>query len=106
MLAVAYEYPDHDDWCDHSTSLVVWNVNRRDFDPSKPHQTMPPASTCLTKAAFHPSDPALVLAGGFTGELYLWSVSKDQSGVDPLVATSNMRGHREKITGTLPPNNL
>jgi hypothetical protein len=106
VLAVAYEYPDHDDWCDHSTSLVVWNVNRRDFDPSKPHQTMPPASTCLTKAAFHPSDPALVLAGGFTGELYLWSVSKDQSGVDPLVATSNMRGHREKITGTLPPNNL
>ena len=57
---------------------------------------MPTASTCLTAAKFHTTDPTLVLAGGFTGELYLWSVAKDQ---DPLVATSNMKGHREKVTG-------
>ena len=57
---------------------------------------MPIASTCLTAAKFHTTDPTLVLAGGFTGELYLWSVAKDQ---DPLVATSNMKGHREKVTG-------
>lgn len=57
---------------------------------------MPTASTCLTAAEFHKTDPTLVLAGGFTGELYLWSVARDQ---DPLVATSNMKGHREKVTG-------
>ena len=57
---------------------------------------MPPASTCLTEVKFHTTDPTLVLAGGFTGELYLWSVTRDQ---DPLVATSNMKGHREKVTG-------
>ena len=38
VVAVAYAHAEHDDWCDHSTSLAVWNVNRRDFDPSKPHQ--------------------------------------------------------------------
>ena len=38
VVAVAYAHADHEDWCDHSTSLAVWNVNRRDFDPSKPHQ--------------------------------------------------------------------
>ena len=38
VVAVAYAHAEHEDWCDHSTSLAVWNINRRDFDPSKPHQ--------------------------------------------------------------------
>ena len=59
-------------------------------------KTMPTASTCLTAAKFHNTDPTLILAGGFTGELYLWSVARDQ---DPLVATSNLKGHRERVTG-------
>ena len=38
VVAVAYAHAEHGDWCDHSTSLAVWNVNRRDFDPSRPYQ--------------------------------------------------------------------
>ena len=38
VVAVAYAHAEHDDWCDHSTSLAVWKISRRDFDPSKPHQ--------------------------------------------------------------------
>ncbi|TRY73188.1 hypothetical protein TCAL_01952 [Tigriopus californicus] len=95
VMAVSYEMETHMDWCDHLTQLCIWNINRRDFDPNKPYKIIP-ASSCLTVVQFHPRDPAYVAAGGFTGEIYLWSVSREQ---DPLVAnSSSMSGHREKIT--------
>ncbi len=57
------------------------------------------APCCLTAVRFHPRDPSLVAAGGFTGELFLWSAAKDSSSaVDALLASSNMQGHREKVT--------
>lgn len=95
VMAVSYEMEAHSDWCDHLTQLCIWNLNRRDFDPDKPYKTIQ-ASSCLTVVQFHPRDPAYAAAGGFTGEVYLWSVSRDN---DPLIAvSSSMSGHREKIT--------
>jgi len=99
VLAVTYEHAEHSDWCDHSTSLAIWYVSRRDFDPGAPHRQLE-ASCCLTAVRFHPQDPALILAGGFTGEVFLWSVAKGSDDVvgGTLVASSNMRGHTEKVT--------
>ncbi len=57
------------------------------------------APCCLTTVRFHPRDPSLVLAGGFTGELFIWSVAREEGGsTDAVVASTNMQGHREKVT--------
>ncbi len=126
--------------CDHETTLCVWSIARRDFDPGNPHKRLPArkllysdfpppprklavvqsmttvavagASTaaatstasfsrfdapcCLTVVRFHPRDPSLVLAGGFTGELFLWSVAREEA-ADAIVASTNLQGHREKV---------
>jgi WD40 repeat protein len=92
FVAVAFERGSHDNWCDHETALALWNINRRDFDPGDPLQQMS-ASSCLTAVRFHPKDSALVVAGGYTGELFLWQVSKEG-----ILATSGLNGHRERIT--------
>lgn len=67
VIAVAYEHTNHDDWCDHETTLAIWNINRRDFDPCSPFQqfTVP---SCLTIAKFHPRHPGFIVAGGYTGD--------------------------------------
>ena len=89
-LAVAFEMTEHEDWCDHQMSLAVWNTSRRDFDPGSP-QIVIQSTSCLTTVLFHPKEQALILAGGFSGELYIWSTTREG---DPLMASSTMYGHR------------
>ena len=42
---------------------------------------------CLQCVAFHPTHPALVAAGSFNGELYVWDLSAEED-EDPLRARS------------------
>ena len=96
-IAVVYEMDRHEDWCDHETLINIWNINRRDFDPSVPQQQIH-ASNCICLIKFHPKDPALLLAGGFTGEVAVYNIAREN---DPLLATSYgmmMNGHKEKIS--------
>lgn len=97
IIAVAFEAEDHEDWCDHPGSLQIWNINRRDFDPGNPYKILQ-VSACLTCAKFHPVEPGLVAAGGFSGEIYVWNALSDS---DPLLASSgvgSIHGHKDKIT--------
>jgi hypothetical protein len=101
VLAITYEHAEHPDWCDHATSLSVWHLNRRDFDPGAPHIKLD-TFCCLTSLSFHPSDSSLLLGGGFTGEVFMWSLARNSTdgggGVaDMLLASSNMQGHTEKV---------
>ena len=97
-IAVVYEMDRHEDWCDHETLINIWNINRRDFDPSQPQQQIH-ASNCICLVKFHPKDPALLLTGGFTGEVAVYNIAREN---DYLLASSYgmtaMTGHREKIS--------
>jgi len=35
-LAAAYGKTDHTAWCEHHSTVSVWGIFRRDFDPKKP----------------------------------------------------------------------
>ena len=98
VLALMYEMSEHEEWCSHDKTIDVWNLTRRDFDPAVPNQQIT-VSSCVTAGKFHPRDPTLLLAGAFTGELMVFSVSSSSSN-DPLVASSAIAaiGHREKVT--------
>ena len=67
VIGVAYEHTEHDDWCDHETILAIWNINRRDFDPSVPFQQLE-VTSCLTITKFHPRQPGYIVAGSYTGK--------------------------------------
>ena len=97
VIGVAFEAEEHQDWCDHPSSLHVWNLNRRDFDPGNAYKVLE-APACLTSAAFHPQESGLIAAGGHSGEIHVWNAFSDS---DPLLASSgvgSIHGHRDKIT--------
>ncbi len=49
--------------------------------------------------SFHPRDPSLLAAGGFTGEVFVWSSTEEgAAAADAPAAATNMRGHRERVT--------
>ena len=96
-IAVVHEMERHEDWCDHESLINIWNINRRDFDPSVPQQQIR-ASNCICIIKFHPKDPSLLVVGGFTGEVAVYNIAREN---DSLLATSygiTMSGHKEKIS--------
>lgn len=63
----SYGRYDHEDWCTHKTSLCTWNLERRNLDENKPDTALE-VSSCLMCTAFHPTNPALIAGGTYTGE--------------------------------------
>ena len=63
IIGVCFEAEEHQDWCDHPSSLHIWNLNRRDFDPGNAYKVLQ-APACLTSAEFHPQESGLIAAGG------------------------------------------
>ena len=98
QLAVSYGRFDVSGWCDSPGALCVWNLRREDINPCKPDQVME-VDNCLQCVAFHPTHPALVVAGSYNGELYVWDLSAGED-EDALRARSKVSdaSHREPIT--------
>ena len=40
IIAVAFEAEEHENWCDHTSTLHIWNINRRDFDPGNAYKAL------------------------------------------------------------------
>ncbi|ETW06306.1 hypothetical protein, variant 1 [Aphanomyces invadans] len=95
VLAVSYGRFDHSGWCNYRSALCLWNIFSADFNPSKPNVVLE-TSSGLMCVAHHPTNPAVVAAGSFNGELMVWNTSLEE----PLVATSGIGDyfHREPIS--------
>ncbi|KAF0715863.1 hypothetical protein AaE_011243, partial [Aphanomyces astaci] len=95
VLAVAYGRFDHSGWCNYRSVLCLWNLFSADFNANKPTLVLE-TSSGLMCVAHHPTNPAVVAAGSFNGELMVWNTSLEE----PLVATSGIGDyfHREPIT--------
>lgn len=78
LFAAATAHAVHEDWCLHKSQIVLWNVDRSKIDPKKPHNTLE-CTGCLTSLAFHPSNPSLLAAGSFNGEVFIFDLSKDEN---------------------------
>ncbi|GFU40317.1 WD repeat-containing protein 34 [Trichonephila clavipes] len=88
---------DHVSWCEHNSSVDLWSLGRKDFDPKKPNLTLE-TDCCITCVSFHPELPAVIVAGKLNGEILLWDISRED---DPLLASTEAAifNHREPITG-------
>ena len=69
-------------------------MDRRDFDPGKPRQQIV-TDGCQTSCAFHPSSPALLGVGSYTGRVAVMNLALEAPGE----AASGDGLHSEPITG-------
>lgn len=98
-IASAYTDSSHENWCEHDGSVGIWSLNQKNFDSSKPNIVLE-TDCCITFVAFHPTIPALLVAGKFNGEIMLWNIAKED---DSLLGSSeaSFNNHREPIAGLI-----
>nr|WAW84842.1 cytoplasmic dynein 2 intermediate chain 2 [Halisarca dujardinii] len=101
VLAVSYGHMGHQSWCVHEGCVGVWHLGRQPRgSPLRPGRCSLRilAPSCAMAVACHPTEPALLAAGTFSGELCVWSVASDDS--EQLVARSGLyhNGHHEPVS--------
>nr|CAI5855489.1 unnamed protein product [Callosobruchus analis] len=57
---------EHDSWCHHTGCVVIFTLNRDGKLPDVPRKRLTTES-CITSLKFHPTHPAIIAAGTFTG---------------------------------------
>ena len=95
-LGVAYGRTDLVGWCNDPGAVCVWNVFSKAFKPDNPEYTLDHTS-CLMCIAFHPTNPSIVAAGSFNGEVLYWDLTL---GADhpPVVSSIAEYAHKEPVT--------
>lgn len=94
-LAAGFGRHDHEDWCEHRSTLCVWNIFRRNLNPAKADLTIE-MDSCVTSLAFHPAFPSVLAGGSFSGQVRIWDTNRE----DPVLAASPVAdfAHREPVT--------
>ncbi|KAG7397626.1 WD repeat-containing protein 34 [Phytophthora boehmeriae] len=95
VIAAAYGRFDHSGWCNYRSALCLWSVFQSDLNPQKPSLVLE-TSSGLMCVAFHPQNPAIVAAGSFNGEVFVW----DTEPSDYRFLSSGIGDyfHREPVT--------
>ncbi|XP_006835047.1 PREDICTED: WD repeat-containing protein 34 [Chrysochloris asiatica] len=77
VVACAYGRLDDGDWSMLKSFVCTWNLDRRSLSPQQPAAVVevPSAVMCL---AFHPSQPAIIAGGLYSGEVLVWDVSRQE----------------------------
>ncbi|KAM9206344.1 LOW QUALITY PROTEIN: cytoplasmic dynein 2 intermediate chain 2 [Dugong dugon] len=77
VVACAYGRLDDGDWSTLKSFVCTWNLDRRGLNPRQPAAVVevPSAVMCL---AFHPSQPAHIAGGLYSGEVLVWDMSRPE----------------------------
>ncbi|XP_010164767.1 WD repeat-containing protein 34, partial [Antrostomus carolinensis] len=86
VVACSYGRLHGGDWSTEKSYVCTWNLDRRGLNPQRPDLVVdvPSSVMCL---AFHPSQPALIAGGLFSGELVVWDTSRTE---DPMIWRTGM----------------
>ncbi|VDK32044.1 unnamed protein product [Taenia asiatica] len=80
----------------HTAYLVLWNVTKIHVDPEKPDYIFE-TNCCINAVAFCNEDAPLVAGGTVSGELVIWSLSKERD--NRVAACSCVEGgHQDSVT--------
>ncbi|PSN43131.1 hypothetical protein C0J52_10485 [Blattella germanica] len=96
VVALGISHTEHENWCDHSASVYMFNINRQDLSSAlTPNKTLE-TSSCVVSLSSHPFEPSILAAGTYR-EVLVWNLQRDD---DCLICTSsNLPGsHREAIS--------
>nr|XP_046231528.1 WD repeat-containing protein 34 isoform X2 [Scatophagus argus] len=95
VIACAYGRIDGGDWSTERSYVCTWNLNRRGLNP-KQADLIIDVPTAVTALCCHPSQPALIAGGLYSGEVVVWDSSRTQ---DPMLVQTGMSAdsHREPV---------
>jgi WD repeat-containing protein 34 len=98
IIVAGYGQQSHDGWCcGAKAGCAVWNIFSRDFTPEKPKHFLE-TSSCVMSVACHPELPAVVAAGTFNGEVYVWDTSiEDERPMQVAATRIDDYFHREAV---------
>eukprot|EP01028_Stygiella_incarcerata_P008815 TRINITY_DN3953_c0_g1_i1.p1 TRINITY_DN3953_c0_g1~~TRINITY_DN3953_c0_g1_i1.p1 ORF type:complete len:581 (-),score=158.41 TRINITY_DN3953_c0_g1_i1:10-1752(-) len=97
IIGVGWGRIEESGWSSESGCVAVWGIHHRLFDPKKPENMLETVSYVVS-LAFHPKKPSLLAVGLFHGEVLLWDISQEESGV--VASTSknvDSYAHREPV---------
>ncbi|XP_046482998.1 cytoplasmic dynein 2 intermediate chain 2 isoform X3 [Neodiprion pinetum] len=63
-LALSYSTVCHDTWCNHTSSIRIFNFTKEDQFPSTPNRSLE-VNSCVTALSYHPVEPSILAAGLF-----------------------------------------
>ncbi|XP_036972296.1 WD repeat-containing protein 34 [Acanthopagrus latus] len=95
VIACAYGRIDDGDWSTERSYVCTWNLDRRGLNPKQADLAFD-VPTAVTALSCHPSQPALIAGGLYSGEVVVWDTSRTQ---DPILVQSGLSAdsHREPV---------
>ncbi|KAM9337972.1 cytoplasmic dynein 2 intermediate chain 2 [Symphorus nematophorus] len=95
VIACAYGRIDDGDWSNERSCVCTWNLDRRGLNP-KQADVVIDVPTAVTAVCCHPTQPALIAGGLYSGEVVVWDTSRTQ---DPMLVQTGMSAdsHREPV---------
>ncbi|CAL7937940.1 unnamed protein product [Xylocopa violacea] len=85
-LAVSYGVLYHQTWCDHLSKVELYNQTKDDSFTDNPNKTLE-TNACVTTLAYHPTEPSIIAAGLFNGDVLVWNLKDDASVTPTTVCT-------------------
>ncbi|XP_044029224.1 WD repeat-containing protein 34 [Siniperca chuatsi] len=95
VIACAYGRIDDGDWSTERSCVCTWNLDRRGLNPKQADLVID-VPTAVTALCCHPSEPALIAGGLYSGEVVIWDTSRTR---DPVLVQTGMSvdSHREPV---------
>mmetsp|Transcript_14874 Transcript_14874/g.22368 ORF Transcript_14874/g.22368 Transcript_14874/m.22368 type:complete len:754 (-) Transcript_14874:107-2368(-) len=96
MVVASYGNADVSGWCDSPGAVCTWSVFGRDLNPSVPDFVLD-HTVCVMCVRCHPTNPSVVAAGSFNGEVIVWDVNNPEGPLHLSSITED--SHDEPVMG-------
>ncbi|XP_043289383.1 cytoplasmic dynein 2 intermediate chain 2-like [Venturia canescens] len=95
FLVVSHSVIHHETWCNHLSEIKFYKISGDDKLEETPNKTLE-VQSCVTNLAYHPTEPAILAAGLFNGDVLLWNLRDDE-----FVAPLQICVHSDMVTSLL-----
>ncbi|XP_076241568.1 cytoplasmic dynein 2 intermediate chain 2 [Calliopsis andreniformis] len=85
-LAISYGVSYHETWCDHLSKIQLHNQTKEGGFTDVPQKTLE-TNACVTALAYHPTEPSIIVAGLFNGDVLVWNLRDNVSVTPTTVCT-------------------
>ncbi|XP_070164711.1 cytoplasmic dynein 2 intermediate chain 2 [Polyergus mexicanus] len=87
-LAVGLSHIYHEAWCDHLSTIQLYNLTIEDNLTDEPTKTLE-TNGCITTLCYHSTEPSILAAGLFNWDVLVWNLRNDDSITPTHVYTHN-----------------
>ncbi|KAM0736419.1 Cytoplasmic dynein 2 intermediate chain 2 [Formica fusca] len=77
-LAVGLSHIYHEAWCDHLSTIQLYNLTIEDNLTDEPTKTLE-TNGCITTLCYHPTEPSILAAGLSNWDVLVWNLRNDDS---------------------------